>query len=189
MKVLGSDKLKRVTADYLPRYWGLCDFTTDTTMSSFGFEDFIYPETCHNDEDFRNKVRFLEHGQHIHKLDVYKLVDQWQRFMLFRQNRDFENKFWLANYAADLDKELFLEDQKSMNTTTDFPAPIRTTFYIENRWHELNHRYICQLETTQTKDFKALIHEDNLAELASSGLRKKRFLQDLIVHQLLHPVK
>jgi hypothetical protein len=154
--------------------------------SRLRFEEFIDPEKCKNEKDYSYKAQFLKLGQHIQILDVYKSVDQWQRYMLFRQNREFKNKFWLSNYAAKLDMELFTKISKSRNSAPDLPIPIRATFLIESKWQDLDDQYVRELEIPQIKDLEKLIREDTLAELAYPRMEQKRFFLDLAMREFIH---
>merc|ERR1712178_630876 len=92
-------------------------------------------------ETFRNKSQFLESGQCGLHLDINMFLDHWHRLIISRQNQDFRNKFWLANYAAELDMRLFVADQKQREQPPDLAIPLRVTLLIDCLWDELKRRY------------------------------------------------
>merc|ERR1712087_452616 len=124
-----------------PREWGKIKLSSDAPMTRLFYEEFIHPACCCSETDFRNKVRFIETGQYIQRLDAINQVHQWHRLMIAKQNQNFENKFWLVKYAAELDMHLYKRDQKQLRGVLDLPIPVRATLLIQSQWAELKNLF------------------------------------------------
>merc|ERR1711972_471770 len=100
----------------------------------------------------------------IQRLDICRHIDQWHYFMIVEQNHTSVNKFWMANYAAELNVQLHREAQRSGINTFDLPISINVTYKIGNEIENIQYRYKHEYEIPQNKIFENLIREDTFFE-------------------------
>merc|ERR1711904_68918 len=136
-------------------------------------------------EAYRNKGRLLELSQCALQLDINMFLDHWHRLIISRQNQDFRNKFWLANYAAELDMRLFIVDQKQREQPPDLAIPLRVTLLIDCLWDELKRRYAVEHEICSIKVFEELVVEDTLVTAAFTYFAQRGSFDDLAVKEFI----
>merc|ERR1711933_224125 len=89
------------------------------------------------------------------------------------------NKFWMANYAAELNVQLYREAQRSRISTFDLPIPISVTYKIGNEIKNIQYRYKHEYEIPQIKAIENSIREDTFFETVLAKTRPDWFLEDI----------
>jgi hypothetical protein len=176
---------RKETVDYQPREWGMRSLSPYITRSRFGYEDFISPMQSRCEYDYRRKVRFLELGQYIQRFDILRHIEQWHRFMLARQNHESKNKFWITNYAAELDMKFYQDIQKFADSSSDLSIPVRATLRIEAEWEELEYKYFDEYEKPHIKIFEKLVRDDILTEFVCKNTERARYFDDIAMQECI----
>jgi len=147
-------------------------------------KDFISCIACRDEKLFKRKIRFLQQGQYNQKFDLNNHINHWQRFMYSRQNLNHKNKFWLINYATQLDMRLFDSDTQNTSNYLVLPISIHSTIIIESLINQLKIGYLFEHEINQMKGLQKLLREDTLTAMKLCSFEDQRFYKNIAKHEL-----